>query len=278
MPRSRHRATGSPSTGWTGCGSAAAAFTNLTRDHLDYHGDMGSTAPPRSGCSTECCPRAAPRCSTPTRRNSPGCRAVPPGAASRDRLWRAEARNCACPTVRPCPTASAHAGSIRAGAMNLDLPLAGAFQAMNVLCALGLVIGTGVGAGAASAALEKLTGRAGPAGTGRQTIPRRADLCRLRPHPRCAGNGSERAAPPCRRSAGRGVRLRRRPRPGQASGDGRARGPLADRVIVTDDNPRTEDAAAIRARSWRPPRPRRSATAAQAIRAAVPDLGEGDCW
>ena len=44
-----------------------------------------------------------------------------------------------------------------------------------------------------------------------------------------------------------GVRLRRRPRQGQASADGRrSRRALADDVIVTDDNPRSEDAAAIR--------------------------------
>ena len=30
---------------------ALAAFTNLTRDHLDYHGTMGATRPPRPACS-----------------------------------------------------------------------------------------------------------------------------------------------------------------------------------------------------------------------------------
>ena len=37
-----------------GVAVAAAAFTNLTRDHLDYHGDMAVTVPPRSGCSRNC--------------------------------------------------------------------------------------------------------------------------------------------------------------------------------------------------------------------------------
>ena len=38
---------------------AAAAFTNLTRDHLDYHGHGGRpTAPPSCGCSPNCCRRA----------------------------------------------------------------------------------------------------------------------------------------------------------------------------------------------------------------------------
>ena len=37
MPRWRRRATGSTSAGSTACGSSAAGFTNLGRDHMDYH-------------------------------------------------------------------------------------------------------------------------------------------------------------------------------------------------------------------------------------------------
>ncbi|WP_424361723.1 glutamate ligase domain-containing protein [Methylocystis parvus] len=48
------------------------------------------------------------------------------------------------------------------------------------------------------------------------------------------------------RAAHRRLRLRRRPRQGQAPADGRDRRARADVVIVTDDNPRSEDAALIR--------------------------------
>jgi UDP-N-acetylmuramoyl-L-alanyl-D-glutamate--2,6-diaminopimelate ligase len=45
------------------------------------------------------------------------------------------------------------------------------------------------------------------------------------------------------------VRLRRRPRSGQASADGRI-AQAADHVLVTSDNPRSEDPHAIIGRSW----------------------------
>ena len=40
MPRSRRRATACRNTGPRGCRCAAAAFTNFSRDHLDYHETM----------------------------------------------------------------------------------------------------------------------------------------------------------------------------------------------------------------------------------------------
>jgi len=59
--------------------------------------------------------------------------------------------------------------------------------------------------------------------------------------------GAARGAPALSRTAAGGIRLRRRPRCRQASAHGRIAAELADDIIVTDDNPRSEDPRG----SWR---------------------------
>ena len=126
------------------------------------------------------------------------------------------------------------------------LPLAGAFQALNALAALGLVVATGSPEAAATLALSRLTsvpgrlefvaliegGRAIVVDYAHTPDALATVLTTLRPHTPgrlislfgCGGD----------RDAGK------RPLMGQVA----AR--LADRVYVTDDNPRTEQPAQIR--------------------------------
>ena len=57
MSPSKRRATASPSIAPKACRCAAAAFTNFSRDHLDYHADdgrlfRGQDAAVRAKCSS----------------------------------------------------------------------------------------------------------------------------------------------------------------------------------------------------------------------------------
>ena len=160
---------------------------------------------------------------------------------------------------------------------NVLLPLAGAFQASNALVAAGLAIGLGEDAGRIFAALETLKGAPGrmekvafaaagaPIYVDYAHTPDSLEkvLQALRPHTAgkllvvfgCGGD----------RDKGK------RPLMGQIASA------LADTVIVTDDNPRSEDAAAIRQAILREaPRAREIADRAEAIRTAVGALGAGD--
>ena len=72
--------------------------------------------------------------------------------------------------------------------------------------------------------------------------------------------------------ADRRARRRRRPRPRQAAAHGRDRRRAADLVVVTDDNPRSEDPAAIRARD--PRRRRRGRRSGRVVE--IGDRRDGD--
>jgi UDP-N-acetylmuramoyl-L-alanyl-D-glutamate--2,6-diaminopimelate ligase len=159
----------------------------------------------------------------------------------------------------------------------LHLPLAGQFQAANALCALGLALATGAPKDAAVAALEHLEGVPGrlqkvaetPSGAAvyvdyahtpdaLETV-----LAALRPHAvkrlvvvfGCGGD----------RDPGK------RPQMGQIA----ARS--ADLVFITDDNPRSEDPASIRAQILAAcPGATEIGDRGEAIGQAVGQLGAGD--
>ncbi|HHI89106.1 MAG TPA: UDP-N-acetylmuramoyl-L-alanyl-D-glutamate--2,6-diaminopimelate ligase, partial [Hellea balneolensis] len=160
----------------------------------------------------------------------------------------------------------------------VELPLAGEIQALNAITALGLAIKTGV---TPDKALEGLThlqgvpGRMQLAGHSPTGAPVFIDFAHtpdgletllrsLRPHTQGAlvivfGCGGD-------RDKGK------RPKMGEIA----AR--LADRVIVTDDNPRTENAASIRRQVLRGcPEAREIGDRREAIAQAIGGLEEGDC-
>ncbi len=206
---------------------AAAAFTNLTRDHLDYHGDMAAYRAAKDRLFAEL---LAPAGAAILNADSPeferltalcrehGHRVIGYGAAA-----SAEFR-----LIERHPT---HNGqlvglSVFGDRHEIDLPLVGEFQAMNVLAALGLAIATGAPPAESVAALPRLS-----------AVPGTPDalatvLAALRPHAKgrlavVFGAGGDRD---------RG----KRPLMGQVAAE------LADLVYVTDDNPRSESPAEIR--------------------------------
>ena len=140
--RWRPRRTASISSAWTACGWRPAAFTNLTRDHLDYHGSRGGlsrrqaaavrrellpTGAPAVANSRHGCRRRWPRCAT-SRRGGGSIFSRSARPDRRSRLLAAE----------PRPDGQVlriDAGGVRREVM---LPLPGRFQADNALMAAAL--------------------------------------------------------------------------------------------------------------------------------------------
>jgi len=159
----------------------------------------------------------------------------------------------------------------------VDLALIGAYQAANALTAAGLVIATGGEAAATLANLARVhpvRGRLERAVITRAGAPVYVDYAHtpdaiesaiqaLRPHARdrliiVFGAGGDRDR-------------------GKRAGMGEAAARLADTVIVTDDNPRGEDPAAIRSDILAgAPGATEAAGRRSAIRAAIAQAGPGD--
>ena len=229
-----------------GVAIAAAAFTNLTRDHLDYHGDMAAYRAAKERLFAVLLP---PRAAAVLNANSDEFDRLSQLCKSRGQAVIGYGASAAAGLRIVARTP--HRGGqslvldLFGARRELTLPLVGEFQAMNALAALGLAVATGSRLEPAAAALERL----GPVPGRMQLVgePNRAAvfvdyahtpdaiatvLSALRPHAegRLAvvfGAGGDRD---------RG----KRPLMGRVATE------LAGRVYVTDDNPRTEDAAAIR--------------------------------
>ena len=254
----------------------AVAFTNLTQDHLEYHGGIDNYREAKLRLFRDLLGdggAAVINCDDPEH--------MPFLFAALDRgatllTVGEEGAFFEITEIRNEGFGQRVEGRLVGEPASFYLPLTGAFQASNALVALGLAVGTGADKEQALAALERLRGARGRL----ELVGQREDsavfvdyahspdalqsaLAALRPYARrrltvvfgCGGD-RDRAKRPVM---------------------GRIAGELADRVIVTDDNPRTEDAAAIRAEiltavgSAEEIGDRR-----EAIAAAIKEMGPGD--
>jgi len=225
---------------------SAAAFTNITRDHLDYHMDFQNYL------------RAKLRLFTDILRPG-GIAVINVDALHADEFVRAaRVRGADVATVgmsgaslkllasRPHADGQVLSIAYADRLHEVRLPLAGSFQASNALVAAGLAIGLGEGAEPVFAAMSSIKGAPGRmqkvalAASGAPIYVDYAHtpdalanvLSAVRPHVAgrlhvVFGCGGDRD-------------------PGKRPLMGEIAVRLADSVIVTDDNPRTEDAAAIR--------------------------------
>ncbi|MGY6568212.1 MAG: UDP-N-acetylmuramoyl-L-alanyl-D-glutamate--2,6-diaminopimelate ligase [Salinarimonas sp.] len=255
---------------------AAAAFTNLGRDHLDYHPDMAAYLAAKMRLFDTLLPPGAPAIVNVDGDYAKDAIAAIMAAGHTPltvgtggdfiRLARHEMQGFAQ------SVSIVHDGRRH----DLAIPLIGTFQIENALAAAALVIATGGDPARVFAALEKLSGvsgrleRVGEVAGGLCVVDyaHKPDalahaLDALRPFARgrliCIfGCGGDRD-------------------PGKRPIMGRVARERADHVIVTDDNPRSEDSAAIRAAILtEAPDAQEIGDRAEAIRAGVAMLGEGD--
>jgi UDP-N-acetylmuramoyl-L-alanyl-D-glutamate--2,6-diaminopimelate ligase len=256
---------------------AAAAFSNITRDHMDYHVTFEDYLTAKLRLFTEVV-------------RDGGVAVVNTDAAHADRfIAAAKARGLRLITVGETGetiklvsrTGHGDAQTIEVlhdgTTYSIELPLAGSFQASNALVAAALVIGLGEKPSRVFCALSHLKGAPGrleKVAFAKSGAPIYVDyahtpdslekvLTAIRPHV----TGKLHVIFGCGGDRDKG----KRPLMGEAAAK------YADVVIVTDDNPRSEDAATIRKEALAgSPGAREIGDRAKAIHEGIAALGEGD--
>lgn len=260
-----------------GVALTAAAFTNLSRDHLDYHGTAEAYLATKKRLFEAILPPGGTAVLNADIPEFEPLREVSEARRHRIVGFGKKGADVTLVTLEPLAGGQKLALALAGATFEVRFGLVGAFQAMNAVCALALVIACGAEAEPCVAALEELEGVPGrmqlaarhPNGApiyvdyGHTPDALAHVLRALRPHAKARlgivfGCGGE-------RDAGK------RPEMGQIAAE------LADVVYVTDDNPRGEDAAAIRRQILAAaPGAREIGDRAEAIAAAVAALEPGD--
>ncbi|WP_010183794.1 UDP-N-acetylmuramoyl-L-alanyl-D-glutamate--2,6-diaminopimelate ligase [Sphingomonas sp. PAMC 26605] len=226
---------------------SAAAFTNLSRDHLDYHGTMEAYLDAKLRLFSEVLVEDGVAV---VWADDPMSARVVEVARSRGiRVISVGTRGETHKLVGRVPTLLGQGLEIEAAGKTykINLPLIGAYQAANALVSAGLVIAAGGDVATTLAALSRLQpvrGRLERAVIAKSGAPVYVDyahtpdaldaaISALKPHAAgrlivVIGAGGDRDQ-------------------GKRAPMGAIAAAMADQVIVTDDNPRSEDPAVIRA-------------------------------
>lgn len=224
---------------------AAAAFTNLTRDHLDYHATMEAYLSAKLRLFAELVEVGGAAVICADDPHAERMRRVALGHRLRVLTYGVAGNDLRIDAAVPETDAQRLRLAVDGRPVEVVLPLVGDFQAANALAAAGLAMATG---GDTDAVLEALT-RLQPVRGRLEKVARVAEasiyvdyahtpdalavvLRALRPQASgrlvvVFGCGGDRD-------------------PGKRPEMGRIAAAVADRVIVTDDNPRSENPASIR--------------------------------
>ncbi|MGQ7793550.1 UDP-N-acetylmuramoyl-L-alanyl-D-glutamate--2,6-diaminopimelate ligase [Faunimonas sp. B44] len=256
---------------------AAGGFTNLSRDHLDYHETLEAYFAAKLRLFDTVLPETAAVVVDADEAESARVRSVAGARGLRVLGVGERGDTLRLAKLERLPAGARLAVESDGRTAQVVLPLVGRFQVSNALVAAGLAIATGVPTEMALSALEHLQGASGrlePVGThpaGARIFVDYAHtpdalanaLDALRPHTEgrlivVFGAGGDRD-------------------PGKRPLMGEAAAAHADAVIVTDDNPRSEDPAAIRhAVMGGAPQAAEIGDRRAAINAAVAGLMPGD--
>ena len=225
---------------------SAGAFTNLSRDHLDYHHTMEAYRSAKFRLFEDLLPDDGTIVVNIDASEYGAIAKIAIERSLRSITYGFEGGDLRCVDARPEKNGWYISLEVFGASFELELPLYGRFQIANSLCAAGLVIASGIDPAAAIPPLANLTGVPGrmdlaaQLDSGAQVFvdyahtpeALRTALTALREHT----DGRVIVLFGCGGDRDKG----KRPQMGEIAAS------LADAVIVTDDNPRNEDATAIR--------------------------------
>ncbi|GAB5389391.1 MAG: UDP-N-acetylmuramoyl-L-alanyl-D-glutamate--2,6-diaminopimelate ligase [Alphaproteobacteria bacterium] len=256
---------------------SAAGFTNLTRDHLDYHGTEQAYFEAKARLFSEVMPRGGVAVLNADVPHYPQLSVLARDAGHKVLSYGEKGLDLRVERLEPEAGGQKLIVQVMGSNNGVMIPMIGRFQVWNILAALGLVIASGEEWLDALRVIDKLQGVRGRMEKVADTRKGAAIyvdyahtpdaietvLTNIRPHV----SGKLHCLFGCGGDRDKG----KRPQMAEAA----AR--YADKVIITDDNPRSEDPATIRADAQvGAPDAMNIGGRADAIREAVSGLGKGD--